>query len=208
MHTGMRWLGLVLGMLVASLLSADDKKEDKKPKPGTQEKKDASKKKDDKKKEDKKAAADDETPKETKTPAASLRAPSKAKPKYAQIVRAKLGKLDNAPKYGIIVKEPYLNGKNIDYRDKEVEVEASDELVVRTEILPVRFDEKGNPRSKAYTAKELKELKGTDKTLPGYGADVDSLKPGQIVNVFLGKKANAGKNDPVVIVMICILAEP
>ena len=49
---------------------------------------------------------------------------------------------------------------------------------------------------------------GPDKSLPGYTADVDSLKMGQIADVYLGKKKNAGKNDPPVILMIHILAEP
>ena len=71
-----------------------------------------------------------------------------------------------------------------------------------------RFDDKGNAIRKPYTSKELKELTGPDKSLPGYKADVDSLKIGQIVDVYLGKKKNAGKNDPPVILMIHILIEP
>jgi hypothetical protein len=71
--------------------------------------------------------------------------------------------------------------KNVD-----LDLEPADEMVVRTMFLPEKFDDKGKP--KKYTAKELKELRGPDASLPGYSADNDSLKDGQIVTVYLVRK--------------------
>jgi hypothetical protein len=71
--------------------------------------------------------------------------------------------------------------KNVD-----LDLEPADDMVVRTMFLPERFDEKGKP--KKYTAKELKELRGPDPNLPGYSADDDSLRSGQIVTLYLVRK--------------------
>ncbi len=209
MRCARRWFGLAVLLLTFPVLAADDKKEEKKPASSTQDNKPEAKKKDDKKKDDKKSADGDEEPKKgDKKSAASVKLSPRVKPQYTQILAAKIGKLDNAPKYGIILKEPYLNGNKVEFRDKEVEIEAADELVVRTEVLPLRFDDKGRPIQKPYTKAEKKKLRGPDDTLPGYMADIDSLKPGQVVSIYLGKKKNAAKTDPPVIVMICIIAEP
>src|SRR5262245_11794584 len=104
MHLGLRWLFLVVMIVALPALGADDKKEEKKD--STQEKKDDAKKKDSKKKDDKKATdSDDEPKKEEKKPVASLKAPLKGKLKYNLVQRAKIGKLDAAPKYGIVLQE-------------------------------------------------------------------------------------------------------
>src|SRR5205085_8676554 len=63
---------------------------------------------------------------------------------------------------------------------QSVDVEASDDTVVRAANPPVQFDDKGNV--KKYTLKELKALKG-DSKLPGYESDFDSLHHDQIVEV-------------------------
>jgi hypothetical protein len=72
---------------------------------------------------------------------------------------------------------------------------ADDNLKVRTLVLPVEFDDKGKPRR--LTEKEKKALKGPDPKAPGYLADFDSLKQGQIVDVYLPKtKRAATKTRP------------
>src|SRR5439155_20913538 len=67
-----------------------------------------------------------------------------------------------------------------------IELQATDDMKVRTLQLPLDFDEKGRP--KKYTNKEIQELRGPDQRLPGYTADFDSLKPEQTVKVYLAKK--------------------
>jgi len=74
--------------------------------------------------------------------------------------------------------------------NKNIDLQAVDDLKVRTLQLPADFDEKGRP--KRHTSKELQELKG-DPKLPGYTSDFDSLKPDQIVKVYLAKKKEAPK---------------
>ena len=80
------------------------------------------------------------------------------------------------------------------YKDQplKIELDAPDNMKVRTMILPVEFDDKGKPRKP--TDKEKKELKGPDPTLPGYTADWDSLKADQTVEVRLAKKPSKPKD--------------
>lgn len=75
----------------------------------------------------------------------------------------------------------------VSYTDvpKEYELKAADEIRVRVANPPPNFDNKGRP--KAYTKKELKELRGTEK-LPGFPADFGDLKTEQTVQVKLLKK--------------------
>ncbi|HLN30871.1 MAG TPA: hypothetical protein VK395_24235 [Gemmataceae bacterium] len=81
-------------------------------------------------------------------------------------------------------------GYNFRQINKNIDLQAVDDLKVRSLQLPADFDEKGRP--KRYTSKELHELKG-DPKLPGYTSDFDSLKPDQIVRVYLAKKKEAPK---------------
>jgi hypothetical protein len=94
----------------------------------------------------------------------------------------------------------------------------TEDFKVRILYPPPAFDEKGN--AKKYTAKELKELKGNGN-LPGYAAEMDALKSGQIVTVYLAKAAPAPKpkgkkekdkdelaDDKPLIKMIVIQREP
>jgi hypothetical protein len=67
----------------------------------------------------------------------------------------------------------------------DIELEADDETKVRTMVLPVEYDDKGKP--KKFTPKELRELKGPNKKLPGYTADWDNLGKGQLVEVYIPK---------------------
>jgi hypothetical protein len=74
------------------------------------------------------------------------------------------------------------------------ELQAADEMKVRQAHPPVQFDDKGKP--KRYTTKELAELKGPNKKLPGYTADFDNLHTGQKVKVYLAKKKSTVKSAP------------
>jgi hypothetical protein len=76
---------------------------------------------------------------------------------------------------------------------KNIELRAADEVKVRTLQPPVDYDDKGN--LKKYTQKELNELRGPNKNLPGYTGEFESLRQGQIVKIYLSKKdANFAKN--------------
>lgn len=98
----------------------------------------------------------------------------------------------------------------------KVELDAPDNVQVRTLVLPVELDDKGKPRK--LTEKEKKELKGPDPTLRGYTADFDSFKSDQIVEVYLAKQppkskakdkdADTTESTRPKIAMIIILAEP
>ena len=57
----------------------------------------------------------------------------------------------------------------------------TEDAKIRTRVLPTLFDDKGN--LKKPTPKELLELKGKDKNLPGYESEFASLKRGQVLLV-------------------------
>jgi hypothetical protein len=84
---------------------------------------------------------------------------------------------------------PTGGGYQIQNITKAVELEATDDIKVRTLILAQEFDEKGRPRK--YSSKELLEMRKPDPNLPGYHADFDSLKPGQTVKISIARKAGA-----------------
>lgn len=75
----------------------------------------------------------------------------------------------------------------------EIEFQASEKVKVRTTILPEQFDDKGN--IKKHTAKELAELKGKDKNLPGYESSLERLETGQVVRVTLKAAPTRGAKD-------------
>jgi hypothetical protein len=66
---------------------------------------------------------------------------------------------------------------------KDFDLRAIDEVKVRVMQPPVEYDDQGNV--KKYTAKELKELKGKDRKLPGYTSSWDQVADGQTVTVYL-----------------------
>ena len=72
-----------------------------------------------------------------------------------------------------------------------VEFTPAAEMKVRT-LHPMVYDDKGKP--KKLTKKELDELKGPDKKLPGYTADVADVKQDMIVTVYIEKKKPAKAN--------------
>lgn len=67
---------------------------------------------------------------------------------------------------------------------QDVEVRAGEKMVVRSLYPPPTYDEKGN--LKTYTAKELAALRGRTK-LPGYPADLEDVRVGSWVTVYLAK---------------------
>jgi hypothetical protein len=71
-------------------------------------------------------------------------------------------------------------------KKKDVDVVMANELQVRVQDPPQEFDEKG--KAKKFTAEELKKLKGPGN-LWGYPGEIDKIKPGAILQVFLYKKA-------------------
>jgi hypothetical protein len=77
---------------------------------------------------------------------------------------------------------------------KDVELSLSEQVKVRAAVPPHAFDDKGN--IKRYTAKDLKEMRGTDR-LPGFAAELSDIQPGQTVLVKLAvrKKAPARKRS-------------
>ncbi|MBM4068899.1 MAG: hypothetical protein FJ271_08130 [Planctomycetes bacterium] len=102
---------------------------------------------------------------------------------------------------------------------KDVDLRATADIKIRTGFPPTDYDDKG--KLKRWNLKELKALKKGSK-LPGYPADYDVLKPGQIVGVYLAKPPPAAKKkgfkieDPVEaavgkrpeVVMIVVVQEP
>jgi hypothetical protein len=106
------------------------------------------------------------------------------------VLMGRLARVEGAQRNVVLqVSVPYLAGLRLAQRNIDVDLQPTDDMKVRTLVLPPDFDEKGRP--KKYTAKELKELKGPDPKLPGYASDFDSLKPDQIVKVFLARKKPA-----------------
>ena len=57
----------------------------------------------------------------------------------------------------------------------------TEDAKIRTRVIPTLFDDRGN--LKKPTSKELMELKGKDKNLPGYESEFANLKRGQVLLV-------------------------
>src|SRR5262249_3763713 len=66
---------------------------------------------------------------------------------------------------------------------KDFDLEVEDKVVYRKLSLPVEYDDTGN--IKKYTEKEKAELRGDDKTKPGYAAKLEEFKAGQEVKLYL-----------------------
>ncbi|MBM3996723.1 MAG: hypothetical protein FJ303_21595 [Planctomycetes bacterium] len=104
------------------------------------------------------------------------------------------------------------------YSTKNAEIRAAENARVRSNILPIEFDDTGN--QKKFTAKEIEARK--DKIgLPGhFPSEFDAIKPGQFVEVYMTKIAPPAKgkkkddDEPGVrdrsreFVLIVILADP
>lgn len=88
----------------------------------------------------------------------------------------------------------------LEVEQKELNYSVAENLVVRRLQPGSGFDEKGN--IKTYSAQELKEKKGPGN-LPGYTAERDELRTGQVIEAFLGP----GKNGKPQVVMVMIVSE-
>jgi hypothetical protein len=66
---------------------------------------------------------------------------------------------------------------------KDFDLEIQEKVVYRKLILPFEYDDTGNV--KTYTEKEKAELRGDDKTKPGYTAKLEEFQPGQEVKLYL-----------------------
>jgi len=77
--------------------------------------------------------------------------------------------------------------KGIVMVSKEFQVDVPDNVIVRRLSLPFEYDDKGNV--KTWSDKEKADLKGTDKSLPGYKAKYEDLAPGAKVTLHLSPPA-------------------
>ena len=80
---------------------------------------------------------------------------------------------------------------------KDFEFEVQDNAVFRKMFLTFEYDDTGNP--KQYTEKEKAELRGDDKTKPGYKARLDEVIPGTEARLILTpvKAKKKGEDDGV-----------
>jgi hypothetical protein len=101
----------------------------------------------------------------------------------------------------LTIKERALNGIQVELRDKDVEYKIYEAVHVRTSAPPTDFDNKGAP--KKYSAEELKTLKGKSGFW-GYPADMDSVVPGRLVKVFLGKHTDDPRNTPSIFMLFVV----
>jgi hypothetical protein len=106
-------------------------------------------------------------------------------------ITAKIARVENGQRL-LSVDLPYQIRTGV--RFKRIDMQATDNIKIRILNPPADFDAKGKPRR--YTSKELKEMKGPDTKRPGYTADFDSLKPGQIVNLYLPRPKPAKPSPP------------
>jgi hypothetical protein len=74
---------------------------------------------------------------------------------------------------------------------RQIEVKPGETMKVRTMNLPVEYDDKGN--LKRWKAKEIAALRGSTR-LPGYPAEFDAVRPGQIVDLYVAKVPQPKRN--------------
>ena len=223
MHMNIRWFGLPL--VAAMLVSVTFAQEDDTPKKKDTSSKSASKDKDKKGYSEKSAKAGEPfVAKLSKVEGAqrylnvqrTLKIPQEntgAAQNLVNLQRQLIGNKDINSIINIRNEMAKNQAQLVTYRDehKNMELQATDEMKVRTKLLPVEYDDKGKVRK--LTDKEKKELKGPDPKLPGYTADFDSLKPEQMVEVYLEKSKSKTKkekdstSDKPRVVMIVILSE-
>lgn len=77
------------------------------------------------------------------------------------------------------------------YTRKPVDMRATETCKVRIMYPPMEYNEEG--KLKKWTKKELAALKGNSK-LPGYESNFESLKVGQLVEVYLAKQHGSPKD--------------
>lgn len=78
---------------------------------------------------------------------------------------------------------------------QNLDLQIMDDAKIRVAVPAVAFDDDG--KQKKYTRKELDEMKGPDKKLPGYTADIGQIATGVQVQLSLVKKKDAKPVRPV-----------
>jgi hypothetical protein len=73
---------------------------------------------------------------------------------------------------------------------KPFDLRAVEDIKIRTMFPPVQYDDQGNLIK--WTPKKIAEMRAKDK-LPGFAAELDALKVGQYVDVYLAKQAPMAK---------------
>ena len=187
----------ILGLVVQAGFAADEKKDDKKPEP---DKKDTPEKLIKQGQLPGKILSIDETKKSIKFQL-SYSLPKLNENEYRAYVQAQVD-------YARALAKKDLNGvrnamnsmaqhqRNLytyEQKTKDLDLQTIDDVVVRLANPPPAFDDKGHP--KKYTKKELDELKGPNKKLPGYEAEFSSLRGGQTAVLYLVKKKD-DKKEP------------
>lgn len=180
LRNAFRWSGLLLLLCVFVLPSfaadekkdkkADVKKKDAKDEDGDEPKKGDKKKGDTKKQEDEDALV--------------------PLPGFTEcrLVKAEGGKLT------VTVKRFVFEGGKRQLKEMNVDFELADKVMVRVEKPPFAFDDKG--QVKKYTKEELDAMKGENKKEFGYHAEIDILKGGHVLRLFMGRPKGAPKTDP------------
>jgi hypothetical protein len=72
-----------------------------------------------------------------------------------------------------------------------LEVSLAEDVLIRYKKAPTQYDANGKPVTP--TQAQLKDLKG-DPALPGYRAEFDDLKPGQLLEIRLGRPKKSANN--------------
>ncbi|MGE3806305.1 MAG: hypothetical protein AB7K24_16675 [Gemmataceae bacterium] len=110
-------------------------------------------------------------------------------PFYARIIKTEDGMVK------MIMKERFLNGNKIDFRDKEVSVGLAESVKVRLQWHPIMVDGDGKPRP--LTRDENTKFKGAGN-LWGYTGSELNLEPGRVVQVYLGKPKDMKDAEPLI----------
>src|SRR5262245_13653803 len=136
--------------------------------------------------------AQDKSAEKKETPKKELPPPAK---KYQPVgtITGKLTKV-NAEQKTIEIDHHVTSGKY--GRNQKDEITLADDVKIRTLKLPEKKDDKG--KSIPLTDAEKQKLKGDDRKLPGYTADLSTLSSGQMVEVHLATNksaSNANKKD-------------
>lgn len=90
-------------------------------------------------------------------------------------------------------KRPPVQMFTVQNKTQDIQVRMTEETIIRTPAPPAEYDAKGN--LKAYTLKQLQELRGKEG-YPGFPGNMDSLRAGQLVEVYLTKPAPPPKKGP------------
>lgn len=173
MARSVRWFLVLLAVALVVPLWAQDEKKDAKDKPAA-------------KKDDPDAKKDD---KEMKKEGKDAKDKPEVKEKLIPVSGPIQGKLVKKPGAQPVLTLGILVGRD---RWQNQEVPVGDDVIVRLAQPPAATDEKG--RFKRYTKKELDELRGPDKKLPGYTGTLDDLKEGAYVAVYLSRRSGGPKN--------------